>query len=134
MSENNLSISGKQTKRPIWIRFVDIALRTAHVLVISVLFGGSVFRIPADQLVPWQRLAMTTGVMLIVSEIIHHTHWPTQIRGLMVFIHAGLLGLAIFRPDLAVLFLSASLVLGLVGSHLPKKIRYWSFVLRRVEE
>src|SRR5512137_164088 len=103
MSERNSPTAGTQNKRPGWIRFLDIALRTAHVLVISVLFGGSVFRIPADRLVPWQRLAMTTGVLLIVSEIIHHTHWPTQIRGLMVFIHAGLLGLAIFRPDLAVL-------------------------------
>ena len=134
MSENNSSISGKQNKRPKWTRFLDIALRTAHVLVISILFGGAVFRIPVDQLVPWQHLAMATGVMLIVSEIIHHTHWLTQIRGLMVFIHAGLLGLAILRPDLAVIFLLSSLVFGLVGSHLPKKIRYWSFVLRRVEE
>jgi hypothetical protein len=134
MSKNNSSTAGTQNKRPAWTRYLDIALRTAHVLVISILFGGAVFRIPTDQLVPWQHLAMATGVMLIVSEIIHHTHWPTQIRGLIVFIHAGLLGLAIFRPDLAVIFLFASLVFGLVGSHLPKKIRYWSYVLRRVEE
>jgi hypothetical protein len=132
MNENNLSINPK--KRPVWMRFLDIALRTAHVLAISVLFGGAVFRIPVDQLVPWQHLAMATGAMLIVSEIIHHTHWLTQIRGVMVLIHAGLLGLAILRPDLAVIFLSSSLVFGLVGSHLPKKIRYWSYVLRRVEE
>ncbi len=86
-----------------------------------------------DQLVPWQQLAMATGAVLIVSEIIHHTHWLTQIRGVMVLIHAGLLGLAILRPDLAVIFLSSSLVFGLMGSHLPKKIRYWSYTLRRVE-
>jgi TctA family transporter len=134
MNENNDSISNNQNRRPIWTRYLDIALRTAHVLVISVLFGGAVFRIPVDQLVPWQHLAMATGVMLIISEIIHHTHWPTQIRGLMVFIHAGLLGLSILRPDLAVIFLLSSLVLGLVGSHLPKKIRYWSYVLKRTEE
>jgi hypothetical protein len=134
MSKNNSSTAGTQNKRPAWTRYLDIALRTAHVLVISVLFGGAVFRIPTDQLVPWQHLAMATGVMLIVSEIIHHTHWPTQIRGVMALIHAGLLGLAIFQPDLAVIFLFASLVFGLVGSHLPKKIRYWSYVLRRVEE
>jgi TctA family transporter len=134
MIENNISIAGKQNKRPKWTRFLDIALRTAHVLVISILFGGAVFRIPVDQLVPWQHLAMATGVMLIVSEIIHHAHWPTQVRGLMVFIHAGLLGLAILRPDLAAISLLFSLVFGLVGSHLPKKIRYWSYVLKRVEE
>jgi TctA family transporter len=113
---------------------MDIALRTAHVLVISVLFGGAVFRIPLDQLVPFQRLAVVTGLALIVSEIFHRPHWPTQIRGVMVFIHAGLLGLVIFRPDLAVIWLLTALVVGMVGSHLPKRIRHWSYVLRRAEE
>ncbi len=133
MSENNNSIPEPRNKRPAWIRFLDITLRTAHVLVISVLFGGAVFKIPADQLAPWQHLAMATGVMLIASEVIHHTHWLTQIRGLMVFIHAGLLILAILCPDLAVISLMSALIFGLVGSHLPKKIRYWSFILRRAE-
>jgi len=134
MNENNTSTSGTQTKRPIWTRFLDIALRTAHVLVISVLFGGAVFRVPLDQLVPLQRLAVITGLALIVSEIFHRPHWPTQIRGVMVFIHAGLLGLVILRPDLAVAWLLTALVFGMVGSHLPKRIRHWSYVLRRAEE
>jgi hypothetical protein len=133
MSEKNISIpEGK--RRPRWTRFLDIALRSAHVLVISALFGGAVFGIPPDQLVPLQQLAIATGSMLIVSEIFHRPHWPTQIRGLLVFIHAGLLGLVILRPDLAVVWLTTALVLGMVGSHLPKIIRHWSYVLRRSEE
>jgi TctA family transporter len=134
MNEYNSSISEKQTKRPIWTRFLDIALRTAHVLAISVLFGGAVFRIPLDQLVPFQRLAVITGLALIVSEIFHRPHWPTQIRGVLVIVHAGLLGLVILKPDLAVIWLSTALVVGMTGSHLPKKIRHWSYTLRRAEE
>ena len=134
MNEINNPILGKQTKRPLWTRFLDIALRTAHVLVISVLFGGAVFRIPLDQLVPFQRLAVITGLALIVSEIFHRPHWPTQIRGVMVFIHAGLLGLVILRPDLSVIWLLTALIVGMAGSHLPKRIRHWSYVLRRAEE
>ena len=133
MSENDNSTSGGK-RRPLWTRYLDIALRTAHVLVISVLFGGTVFRIPTDQLAPFQRLAIATGVALIGSEIFHRPHWPTQIRGVMVFIHAGLLGLVILRPDLAVIWLSTALVIGMAGSHLPKRIRHWSYVLRRAEE
>lgn len=134
MNEKNSSIPVTQTKRPVWTRYLDIVLRTAHVLVISVLFGGAVFRIPVGQLVPFQRLAIVTGLALIVSEIFHRPHWPTQVRGVMVFIHAGLLGLVILRPDLAVTWLFTALVFGMVGSHLPKKIRHWSYVLRRAEE
>jgi hypothetical protein len=134
MNENNPSISSKQNKRPAWTRYLDIALRTAHVLVISILFGGAVLGIPVDQLVPFQHLAIATGCALIVSEIIHRPHWPTQVRGVMVFIHAGLLGLVILRPDLAVFWLSTALIVGMVGSHLPKRIRHWSYVLKRAEE
>ena len=134
MTENNGSISGNRPRRPAWTRFLDIALRTAHVLVISVLFGGAVFRIPADQLVSFQRLAVVTGAALTASEIIHHLHWFTQVRGVMVLVHAGLLGLVIHRPDLAVFGLLTALILGMAGSHMPKKIRYWSFILRRAEE
>jgi hypothetical protein len=134
MIENNSSTSVTQTKRPAWTRFLDIALRTAHVLVISALFGGAVFRIPLDQLVPFQRLAVITGLALIVSEIFHRPHWPTQVRGVMVFVHAGLLGLVILRPDLAVAWLLTALVFGMVGSHLPKRIRHWSYVLWHAEE
>jgi hypothetical protein len=134
MAETTPSVTEQQKKRPLWTRFVDIALRSAHVLVISVLFGGAVFNIPASQLLPLQRLAVVTGVALIVSEIFHRPHWPTQIRGVMVFVHAGLLGLAILRPNLAVSCLCAALVLGMVGSHMPKKFRHWSYTLRRAEE
>jgi TctA family transporter len=123
-----------QSRRPAWTRFLDIALRTAHVLVISVLVGGAVFRIPLDQLVPFQRLAVVTGLALIISEIFHRPHWPTQVRGVMVFVHAGLLGLVILQPDLAVAWLLTALVFGMAGSHLPKRIRHWSYVLRRAEE
>jgi hypothetical protein len=134
MAKNTPPISEQQKKRPLWTRYVDIALRTAHVLVISILFGGAIFGIPLNQLLPYQRLAVVTGSALIVSEIFHRPHWATQIRGVMVFIHAGLLGLVIFRPDLSVIWLSTALVVGMVGSHMPKKFRHWSYTLRRAEE
>jgi hypothetical protein len=134
MAEKTPSVTEKQKKRPLWTRFVDIALRTAHVLVISILLGGEVFNVPASQLFPLQRLAVVTGGALIISEIFHRPHWVTQIRGVMVFVHAGLLGLAIARPDLAVPCLLSALVVGMAGSHLPKKIRHWSYTLQHAEE
>lgn len=134
MPDNDTPTLNSKTKRPLWTRFLDIALRIAHVLVVSILFGGAVFKIPIDQLAPFRHLTAITGTLLIVSEIFHRPHWPTQIRGLMVFIHAGLLGLVIFLPELTVVWLSAALVLGIVGSHMPKKFRHWSYILRRSEE
>jgi len=134
MVESTPPVTAGRKKRPLWTRFVDIALRAAHILAVSVLFGGEVFKVTASQLLPFQHLAVVTGGALIVSEIFHRPHWLTQIRGLMVFVHAGLLGLAIARPDLAVPCLFAALLVGMAGSHLPKNIRHWSYTLRRPEE
>jgi TctA family transporter len=134
MSDDTVMIPGKHKPRPAWTRLLDIILRTAHVLVISVFFGGAVFQLPIARLLPWRALAVATGVLLIASEIAHHRHWPFQARGLMVFIHAGLLGLVYFQPGLAIPCLLAALVVGMLGSHMPKKLRYWSFLLGRVEE
>jgi hypothetical protein len=132
--DDNGTISGKQNKRPAWTRLLDIVLRTVHVLVISVLFGGAVFKIPVTRLLPWQTLAIASGSALIASEVLHGRHWPYQGRGVMVFIHVGLFSLVCFRPDLAIPCLFAALVFGMLGSHMPKKLRHWSFIHWRVKE
>ncbi len=133
MIDNNDTISGKQTKRSAWTRILDVALRAAHVLLISVLFGGAVFKIPVHQLLPWRFPAIASGIALIASEVFHNLHWPYQGRGVMVYMHVGLFVLYCFRPDLAIPCLSTALVIGMAGSHMPKKLRYWSFMHGRVK-
>jgi hypothetical protein len=124
----------RQNQRPAWTRILDIVLRTAHVLVISVLFGGAVFKIPAAWLLPWQYLTVASGCALIVSEVLHSLHWPYQGRGAMVYIHVGLFILVCFQPGLAIPCLVAALVIGMLGSHMPKRFRHWSFIHGRVED
>ena len=130
MSDKNTSISGNPIKRPFWTRLLDILLRSAHVLVIGVLVGGAVFQIPFAQLVPWKALVAASGGALILSELFYDRRWPTQGRGVMVYLHAGLFGLVYFRPGLALPCLLAALVLGMLGSHMPRRFRHWSFLHR----
>jgi hypothetical protein len=127
MTDHDRSIAEEPNKRRAWTRFLDIVLRSVHVLVISALFGGTVFKIPSEQLIAFRILAMISGGALIVSEISHQRGWLSQGRGLMVIIHAGLLSLASFWPGLALPCLAAALVVGMIGSHMPKKWRYWEF-------
>jgi hypothetical protein len=131
MANHDGSISKEPNLHPTWTRYLDIVLRSAHVLVISVLFGGTVFKIHPNQLLSYQILSLVTGGALIASEISHHRHWPSQGRGLMVYIHVGLFGLACFRPNLALPCLLAALIFGMTGSHMPKKWRYWEYIHRR---
>jgi hypothetical protein len=125
--------SARSNQHPAWTRTLDIVLRAAHVLVISILFGGAVFKIPAARLLPFQVLSIVTGAALIASEVAHRRRWPSQGRGLMVYIHVGLFSLASFRPSLAVPCLLAALVIGMTGSHMPKNLRYWDFIHRHAK-
>ena len=134
MREETPPVIERPKRRHLWTRLVDIALRATHVLAIGLLLGGEIFSIPEFHLLSLQRFVVLTGIALIISEILHRPHWITQIRGLMVLIHAGLLGLAIYAPALAVPCLVIALFIGMAGSHLPKNIRHWSYTLRRPEE
>jgi hypothetical protein len=125
---NDETTLGLHHRRPGWMRLLDILLRAAHVLGISVLFGGAVFKIPIARLLPWRYLAAATGVALVASELLHGRRWPHEARGVMVYIHVGLFGLAFIRPGWMIPCLVAALVIGMLGSHMPKKLRYWSFL------
>ncbi len=130
--KSNPGTKEKKNPRPAWTRAVDIVMRTGHVGVTSVLFGGAVCEVPFSRLFVWHYLAIATGCALIISEVFHCRHWLYQGRGIMVIIHVGLLALIHLRPDLIVPILTAVLVFGMLGSHMPKAMRYWSFVHGRV--
>lgn len=132
MSDSNITIPLKRNKRAAWTRTLDVVLRTAHVAATSVVFGAAVYGIPFRQLSSWCHLATATGCTLIASEVYHWPHWPYQGRGVMGLIHIGLFGLIYVRADMLLPVLMLVLVFGMVGSHMPKRLRYWSFVHRRV--
>lgn len=132
MIDSGSTVPEKKHKRPAWSRYLDVVLRTAHVAVTSVVFGGAILSVPIDHLLLWYYLTVATGVGLIASEIYHSYHWPYQGRAAMVFIHVGVLGSIHLNPDLAKAALNVALVFGMVGSHMPKRFRYWSFVHGRV--
>lgn len=112
-------------------RTIDIVLRSAHLGCMAALSGGVLFDAAPSALRPWLVLTVITGAALLLSELSHSRHWVYQGRGLMVLAHVGALGLlswnGVSRAGAA-----AALVIGAVGSHLPKSVRRWSVVHRRV--
>ncbi|RPI76433.1 MAG: hypothetical protein EHM45_12930 [Desulfobacteraceae bacterium] len=132
MTDCTIAIQEKKTKRPAWTRVADIILRTAHVAMIGIVFGGAFFGVAFSRLILWNNLVIATGCGLIASEVYHCRHWFYQGSGVLGLIHIGLFGLIRLRPGLAAPLLTLSLILGMMGSHLPKKFRHWSFVHGRV--
>jgi hypothetical protein len=106
-------------------RAMNIALRTAHLGAMAVAAGGLAYGVPLASLRTPALLTVATGVALLLSEMSHARGWIAEGRGLFVVAHVGVVGVlaAAGRPGAGV---AAALVLGAVGSHLPRAIRRWS--------
>ncbi len=121
-----------KSRRPGWMRALDIVVRTGHIGVAGILFGGFLFDVPFSQLLLWHNLTIATGCGLLILELRHSLNWPHQLRGVMGILHIAPLVYIHFRPDLAVPLLCTMLAFGGVGSHMPRRFRHWSLAYRRV--
>ncbi len=109
-------------------RAVNIGLRTAHLGAMAVVTGGVAFAVPAQALSTATFLTVATGAALLLSEMSHGRGWLGEGRGVLALLHVGFAG-ALFAAGLPRAGAATALVVGAVGSHLPKALRRWS--LRR---
>jgi hypothetical protein len=110
-------------------RAVGIALRTAHLGAMALLAGGAWYGVPAGELRGAMVGTALSGLGLLASEASHSRHWVYQGRGLLALAHVGAIGLVSAWGPAALL---GALVIGAVGSHLPKGLRTWSLRHRAV--
>lgn len=132
----NNHVSGRKDneKRSTWPKVLDLLLRSSHIGTASVLFGGIVWAVPYTRLSTWHHLAITTGIALIILNIWRSRHWPYQGRGVMAWLHIGLVGLVHIWPIQILPVLATALAVGVIGSHMPGSIRHWSLIHgRRIE-
>lgn len=113
-------------------RVLNIAFRTTHIGVTGVLFGGYVFDIAADQLIIWLYAAIITGAVLIAIEAYPRWWWFYQGRGVAAIVKLLLLCLIPLLWEWRVPILVVVIVIASVGSHMPARFRYYSFLHKRV--
>jgi hypothetical protein len=98
----------------------------------AVLVGGVYFAAADPALHAWRAITAATGLALLLTEVSHSRHWAYQGRGVVTILHVGALALLVVPAVSGRIAMMAALVLGAVGSHLPKSLRKWSFRHRRV--
>ena len=114
-------------------RTVAIVARTTHILVTGIYLGGRMMNAPEESLRTWRRLTTLTGSVLLVTEVTHSPrNWAHQGRGMTTMAHVGVLTLGHLDSRLAKGAAVAALVIGSVGSHLPRTVRKWSVLTRSV--
>ena len=112
-------------------RSIEIAVRTAHIAAMALLAGGHHFGAAPPSLRVWGVLTAATGAVLLAGEASHSRHWVYQARGVISLVHVGVLALIALAPSSARAAVVAAMIIGSVGSHLPRGVRKWSLRHRR---
>jgi hypothetical protein len=109
-----------------WRRALNIAWRTVHIGVASVLVGGHVFDVAPDRLHLWLYLTIASGAVLIVLEAHPRWRWLHEGRGVLTILKLLLLSLVPWLWAYRGWLLAVVIVLASVGSHMPARLRYLS--------
>jgi len=118
--------------RALAVRVLRTTLRTTHMLAVGAYFGGHVFSVPPERLAPAAVAVLVTGVLFALFEVWSAPVWLFQIRGVATYVKLALIGSVSLFWDQRIWILSLVMVIGVVVSHAPGRIRYFSVKDRRV--
>lgn len=105
-------------------------LRSAHILATGVFLGGQIFVEPRDTLAPWLIASLATGLALLATDLHASFAVLLELRGAMVLAKIGALCLSEVFHAGRIPLLTGALVLGVVGSHMPRRFRHYLLLLR----
>ena len=106
-------------------RGVKILLRSAHVLAAGVLCGAYVFGVGLPARTPWLIAAVVSGLLIVLLDLYESGAFLLQVRGLVVAVKIATLVALPWVSDYAGWVLAAIVVVSVLSSHAPAKIRYY---------
>jgi hypothetical protein len=113
-------------------RGINIALRSAHLVTSGILLGGHAFDVPPHRIILFLYLTIASGVGLVFLELYSSCRWIYLGKGILVGLKVALLVAAGVWWEHRVVFLVLVVLVGSVGSHMPARFRYYSFLHGRV--
>ena len=118
--------------RPDFKRWTKISLRTLHLMSVAGVGGGILFGLDRELWVNYWWLALVSGSLMMLIDIISNPVWIVQARGLVIFLKLVLLVFLGGDPSNDGLVLMIIIVMSAVISHAPGKFRYYSVYHRKV--
>ena len=112
-------------------RWTKISLRTLHLLAVAGVGGGILFGIEKELWINYWWLALVSGALMMVIDIVSNPVWVVQVRGLVIFLKLILLALLGQDPGLDRVLLIVIIVISAIISHAPGKLRYYSVFHRK---
>jgi hypothetical protein len=113
-------------------RALRTTLRTAHMIAFSAYYGGHVFSVAPERLLPALVAVIATGGTFMSFEIWRAPVWLVQIRGLACYAKLSLLLSVAAYWEYRIAILTLVVVIATLISHAPGHIRYYSLLHLRV--
>jgi hypothetical protein len=113
-------------------RWTKISLRTLHLLAVTGVGGGILFGLEKDLWINYWWLAMASGILMMLIDIISNPVWVVQVRGVSIFIKLVLLACLGSNPNWDGPLVVLIIIISAVISHAPGKLRYYSVFHRKV--
>jgi len=112
-------------------RWTKISLRTLHLLAVAGVGGGVLFGLEKDLWINYWWLALVSGTLMMVIDIVSNPVWVVQVRGLAIYLKLIMLAFLGSYPSLDGCLLAAIIIISGVISHAPGKLRYYSVYHKR---
>ncbi len=112
-------------------RWVNILLRTLHLLGMAGIGGGYFYAAVGDVWQGFLTLTLASGVIMLLLSIGSNGIWLLQLRGHAILLKLFLLIMMLLWPAYQTLFLILVIVLSGLIAHAPGNVRYYSIFYRR---
>ena len=107
-------------------RALRTTLRAVYLLAFACLYGGHVYGVAPERLVPALVATIASGGLLLAVDAVGEPISLIQVRGLATFAKIALVAAVYWTWELRVLVLTAVALIGAVSSHMPSRFRYYS--------
>jgi len=115
-------------------RWVNISLRTLHLLGTAGIGGAFLYQAPTEAWMPYVWLVLLSGFGMLCLEVWSNGIWLLQVRGVAVLVKVILLASLLVIDGVDAMVLVLVIVISGVVSHAPARIRYFSVVHGRQME
>ncbi len=115
-------------------RWLNIALRTVHLIGVAGLGGAYLYAAPRELWSPYLWLSLISGFAMVLLSLYSNGIWLLQLRGQLILLKLCLLGVMLWLPAFNLQLGMVVIVLSSVIAHAPGNIRYYSlWHQRRIE-
>jgi hypothetical protein len=109
-------------------RWVNIGLRTVHLVGIAGAGGGVLFGAPPEACLPYLVATAASGAGLILLDLWTSCIWVVQVRGLGILAKLGILACLGALPGYGAHILALASILSSIVAHAPARLRYFSVI------